>query len=128
MSTQRKKINGKWHIRRSGYTRKGYTRSDGTRVKGIKVSATWILDRGKPGKGPKLISIKKDKSLTKLGYKLSGKADTRHRALNKAVSKYGSLSVLRKVNALSVLLKNTEPKYASNATSDKRYLQKKYYN
>lgn len=126
MSTQGKKINGVWHIRRSAYFRKAYTKSDGTRVKASRVPSTWIIDRGKPGKGPDYIGKLKKGTLTKYGYHLKESATTRHAALDKAVKKYGKLTVFRKVNALAVLQKNTNPKYASVARSDKSYLRKKF--
>ncbi len=125
MANQRKKINGVWHIRRSGYTRKRYTKADGTTVKATKVPAAWIVDRGKPGKGPKLITIKGDDSLKKYGYSLKIPASRRHTALNKAMKAYGYGTTVKKVNALSILLKNTSPTYAARAKSDVKYMKRK---
>ena len=124
--SSRKKIDGVWHIRRAPYTRKAYTKSDGTHVKATKVKGSWIVDRGEAGKGKKLFSLKKG-LLTKYGYHLNSPVSKRHSALDKAVKAYGKTSTLRKVNALSILQKNTDPKYASTAKSDVRYLEKKYF-
>lgn len=124
MVNQRKKIKGAWNIWRKGYSRRAYTKADGTRVKAKRVSGTWIVDRGKPGKGPKLITIKADDSLKKYGYGLAKTAVQRHTALNKARKKYGYATTVRKVNALSILLKNTSPANAARAKSDVRYLER----
>ena len=40
---------------------------------------------------------------------------------------YGPTSVLRKVNALSILQKNTNPTYAKRAEDDKRWIQRNYF-
>lgn len=124
MSTQRKKIDGVYHIRQKAYTRKAYTRSDNTKVKATRVPGTWIVDRGNIGKGPSLIKIKKVGSLTKFGYHLDEPAKKRHTALNKAVRAYGKTKTMYKVNALSVLLKNTSPKLAAATRSDKAYIKR----
>lgn len=98
--------------------RKAYTRKDGVRVK-----STCIKDMGKPGKGKKLFSLKKG-DLTKYGYHLKTKASTRHKALGKARKHIPYASLIRKLNALSILQKNTNPLYSSRAKSDMEYLQK----
>ena len=116
MPTNTKTVNGVRYIKR-----KGFTRSNGVRVK-----ATWIVDRGKPGKGKKRISIKKPGSLKTVGYNLSKSTMSRRRSLDKAVRKYGDTSTFRKVNALSVFFKDTEPGYAKKAISDKNYIRRKF--
>lgn len=116
MPTNTKTINGVRYIKR-----KGYTRSDGVRVK-----PTWIKDRGKPGKGKRRISIKAPGSLKKYGYSLKKSAMSRRRSLDKAVKKYGDTKTFRKVNALSVFFKDTDPSYAKKATADKNYIRRKF--
>lgn len=66
-------------------------------------------DLGKPGIGPKLIPIMEKGSLTKFGYSTEKAMGPRHEALEKAIRKYGALSVFRKLNAQVTLRKRTQP-------------------
>jgi hypothetical protein len=119
-------------IRRKGYTRKAYTRKTGTRVKGSRVPSRRIKDVGYPGKGvlgtgqPGIGKMKQGE-LSTLGYQVSDKPSTRRRAVDRAVAKYGKLSALRKLNAVSVYTRRTSPKKSKTFKSDVRYIQKKYY-
>jgi hypothetical protein len=74
-----------------------------------RVKSTCVTDTGNPGKGESVIGELKTGTLTDLGYHTTDSATTRHAALEKAVSKYGKLSTFRKLNAASVLTKNTLP-------------------
>lgn len=65
--------------------------------------------------------------LTDLGYSPSKKTKTRRRALTRAVSKYGKLSTLRKVNAIAVLTKRRSPALSKKYKGDVKFLQKKYF-
>lgn len=47
--------------------------------------------------------------LTSVGYSTTAKASTRHRALTKAMKRYGPLSTYRKLNAVAVYTKRTLP-------------------
>ena len=69
----------------------------------------------------------KEGKLSMLGYNVSAKAPTRHRAVDRAVAKYGKLSTLRKLNAVAVYTRRTSPKKSKAFKSDVRYVQKKYY-
>ena len=55
---------------------------------------------------PPKIAIKKQGSLTSLGYHSKDPMQKRHVALDKAVDKYGEGTVAKKLNAISVLNKN----------------------
>lgn len=64
--------------------------------------------------------------LSSLGYSMSAPTLSRHRALNKATKKYGALSMYRKLNALAVLNKNTNPKTSKVSKKDRNWIGKKY--
>ena len=113
-------------ICRVGYVRKAYVRNDGKMVKAVYVPPKCIKDKGKPGKGPKILpEIKKSKegSLTKLGYKLDEKTEKRHTALKRAVKAYGLATVIRKINYIRILNKSNKTKY-NKLGADMRFLQK----
>jgi hypothetical protein len=102
--------------------RKSYTKKNGVHVKGA-----CIKDMGRPGKGfPNGIGKLHEGELSSVGYALTKKATSRHRALNKATKKYGALSVYRKLNALSVYTKITSPKTSKTAKADRNYLGRKH--
>ena len=62
-----------------------------------------------------------------VGYKVAARATSRHRAVDKAVKKYGKLSTLRKLNAVAVYTRRTSPVKSRKFKSDVKYVQKKYY-
>ena len=102
--------------------RKSFTKKNGVHVKG-----TCVKDMGKPGKGfSNGIGKLHEGELSSVGYSLTKKAVSRHRALNKATRKYGALSVYRKLNALSVYTKRTSPIKSKKAKADRNYLGRKY--
>jgi len=123
----------KGYIERSGYTRKshhrkGYVNSHGTRVKPTTVKktvvpATMIKDQGKPGKGKRLIDMEDYRHLSKYGYDLSKTTSQRHSALNKAQKDNGYSWTVKRVNAVSVLQKNSNPENYSKLRSDLAYVQ-----
>lgn len=93
-------------ILRSSYTRK---LKSGKR---IHVPAACIRDLGAPGKGykdGKGIGTLKKGLLSKHGYSSVKNVSERHKALAKAVDEYGPLSVLRKLNAIAVYTRRTNP-------------------
>jgi hypothetical protein len=49
--------------------------------------------------------------------------DKRHRALTAAVEKFGSLSVWKKINVLSIYFKNTNPKLSGLYNEDKNWIR-----
>jgi hypothetical protein len=113
----------KGKILRSSYTRKSYTRKDGTKIKSSKVSAKCIRDLGKSGKGKKLFTLKKG-GLTKYGYTLKTNEKNRIVSLKKAGKSYDKGTLIKKLNALYVLHKNTNPLYAKRARTDMKWVQK----
>lgn len=107
--------------------RKSYTTKKGTIV-----SKTCIRDLGKPGK----YSPKKGEKPIKLStndLSIYGYSDIKHRtneqrriALKKAVASNGYLKVMRKVNALSVLTKTTDPIFSHRTRQDVEWLKKSF--
>jgi hypothetical protein len=99
------------YIRRVAYTRK---LKNGKRVR---VPAAWIKNVGKPGKGYRGpngspgIGPLREGELSQFGYTnvVKKSARTRRVALKKAVAKYGSLSVRRKLQAVATYTKRTSP-------------------
>jgi len=99
---------------------KAYTRKDGTRVRGH-----YILDRGKAGKGPKLIELKGH-----LGIRKDYKDDKNMRIIKSMVGKlkkqgykYPYATVMRRVNALYVLNMNTNKSWARRLQKYKKELR-----
>lgn len=98
--------------------RKAYTRKSGTRVK-----SSCIKDRGNKGKGPKLFTLKKG-GLSKYGYHLSDTRPSRQKGLKKAVKHVNRNTIIRKLNVLSILFKNTNPLYSRRAIEDMNHVRK----
>lgn len=113
-------------ILRKGYTRKAYYRADGTYVSASKIKPVCIMDTGNPGKGPNIIGKMRKGELTQFGYHLSSNATDRRKALTKAIKRYDALSVFRKINAISILQKNTNPTYSNKARADANWISKNY--
>ena len=119
---------GQLRIKRKGYTRKGYVTRTGKRVKPTRVPGTTYCtpDKGKPGRGPKLIP-KLKKGTLGIEYSKEPSAKSRRAKLKTCVKKYGYQSCVGKVNALRVLNKNTWPKkWLAMLDSDLKWLQKTY--
>jgi hypothetical protein len=116
-------------IRRAAYTatRRAKGLFGKLRGKRYTVKASCIKNTGKPGKGPKVIGPMKEGELTAMGYSAQDPAGNRHAALDRAVSHYGKLSTLHKVNAIAVLTKRTAPSRSRTYTTDVHYIQKKYF-
>jgi hypothetical protein len=68
--------------------------------------------------------IKNKGSLTRVGYREKKDALARHRALDKAVRKYGYKKTMDKVNDLYVLNKNKANETVRNLQADKNFLRK----
>jgi hypothetical protein len=105
----------------------GYSYKKKTSKKQIKVKPTCIQDRGKLGKGPKLIKIPSEDVglLSKYEYSLSKKREDRQKALRKANKYEDNLKILRHVNALRTLNKSNERIY-KKLNEDIKYLQDIY--
>jgi hypothetical protein len=112
-------------IRRKGYMarRRGKTiRVRPGQIRDVGFPGKGVLGTGKPGIG-KL----REGDLSSLGYSVTAKPSARHRAVDRAVAKYGKGSTLRKLNAVAVYTRRTSPKKSRTFKSDVRYVQKKYY-
>lgn len=106
--------------------RKGYTRKVGGKQVRVKPVTYCTPDKGKPGRGPKLIP-KLKKGTLGIHYSKEPSAQTRRTKLKACVKKYGYASCVGKVNALRVLNKNTWPKkWLVMLDSDMKWLQKTY--
>ena len=109
-------------IRRKSYRRRG---SKGS-IKKYYVSSSCIKDRGKKGKGPETLPpISKKMSLSKFGYKLKKSHKKRKKSINKASKKYGTLSVLRRINLIRNYSESEEDNY-KKLSKDVEYVKKKY--
>ena len=106
--------------------RRGYT----TR-RGVRVRASRIADRGARGRWQSRhrtrgIGPLKKGDLTVFGYSHTKPTAVRHEAIDKAVSKYGRTSTIRKLNAIAVYSKRTGPSRAKTYRRDMHYVQKKF--
>jgi hypothetical protein len=106
--------------------RDAYTKKVNNKI--IKVDSVCIKDKGKPGKGPKLIVMPDEDIglLKKYGYSLKDSYEKRIIALKKANIKENNLKILRHINALRTLQKSNE-KYYNKLDKDFKWLQKEYY-
>ena len=109
-----------------------YTKKSGTHVY---VSQTCIKDRGLPGKTPVTNKIPYNTTstfnideLSKYGYSdiMKKKVSERHNSLQNAINKYGSLNVMKKLNILMILNKNTNPSLANRFQNDRNWIIKLY--
>ena len=115
------------YIRRVAYTRK---LKNGRRVR---VPSAWIKDVGRNGKGYRGpngrpgIGPLREGELSQFGYSNVVKlpATRRHTALRKAVAKYGSLTVRRKLQAVSTYTIRTSPVASKIFKSDIAWIKRK---
>ncbi len=115
-------------IMRSGYRRKAYTRADGTRVRSARVRRDCIKGRGlhPSRKGPRVIPKLKKGLLEKYGYHGREPVAKRHTALRKAERAYGSTNLIRKLNAIYVLNRNTSPSLAAKFKADENWVRRTF--
>lgn len=107
--------------RRPKIVREGYVRKDG-----VVVSPTLIEDKGKPGKGPKLLPKLRSGTLTRHGYSSKLPMEERREALAKAVDAEGPTVVIRKLNVVATLNKNTHPHLAKELKADSAWVKSTY--
>jgi len=95
--------------------------------KKVSVPATCINDKGKPGKGPKLITIPNYDIglLSNYGYILTENHERRVKSLKKAIKFNSELKILRHLNALRTLHKSN-PKLYNKLDKDLKWIQKDY--
>lgn len=113
-------------ILRSGYRRKSYRRSGGVRVSATRVSSHCIKDVGRVGKGPKLIGPLKKGALHRYGYDPDNSEASRHSALDRAVRAEGLSKIVKRLNAVRVFTKNTNPRLSAKYNADMSYIERKY--
>lgn len=109
-------------ILRKAYSRKSFTRSNGTKVSASKAPAACIKDLGKTGKGKRLFVLRKG-TLSKYGYSTKISKAERHAALRRAVEDGSKTVAIKKLNALSILNRNTHPARARILRADMEYVQ-----
>jgi hypothetical protein len=107
-------------IRRRAYTTK----------RGVHVRSARVRDMGAPGKwadkhGPGIGKLKEGK-LVRLGYSATKGKTARHKALKKAVKRYGSLSTFRKLNAAATYTKRTSKGRSRTFKADRNWVKKSY--
>lgn len=127
-------------VRREGYkqTRKGKTIQIRPTARNIYVKPGCIVNRGKLGKGvesfssqstpspQQLIGPLRQGELIKHGYKTDLPEKTRHEALEKALSEFGSLGVFRKLDAVAKLTTRTAPKSSRVFAKDRDWIRRHY--
>ena len=125
MPTKEKKSCSKSEIKRAPYN---YTKKTGTHVS---VKETCIKDRGLPGKTPATKKIQYNMTptfsidnLAKYGYSdiVKKSASVRRKSLDDAMKAYGVLNVMRKLNLLMILNRNTNPTIASKFEADRNWI------
>ena len=114
---------------KQAYDRKAYYRKDNVHVKAahigkVNVGEACIKDLGNKGRGPNLIPKLEKGDLKKFGYSSKDKKEQREMALKKAVAAKDKNSVIRKLNAVSNLMKNTHPDISKKFHSDMLFVQK----
>jgi hypothetical protein len=114
------------YIKRTSYVR--YTKKG----KHTLVPEQCIRNVGAPGKGlrtggPGIGRLRKGE-LAKFGYKnvLSMPVGARHAALTKAIAAYGSLTIWRKLNAVSVYTRRTSPGASAVFKADMDWIRAKF--
>ena len=117
-------------IMRKGYTRRAFTRKSGTHVRSSHVSRHRIHDVGAPGKwrsihGPGIGTMKQG-LLTRLGYSAEKGKTARHKAIRKAVKRYGPLSTFRKLQAVSTYTKRTSKGKSRTYKADRNWVRKMF--
>jgi hypothetical protein len=125
------------YVSRRAFTRKGssyvhgFTRKNGSRVKGFSrkngsVGPGCIQSKGLRSKGKKpsiyLPPLEKG-TLSSLGYAVHESSAKRHEALKKALKVHGYSVVIKKLNAVRILSRNTHPENSAVYTSDIQYVQ-----
>ena len=110
-----------FNVRRGNKTFRVYPRASSVLIK-----ASCIEDKGLPGKGPDLFGQVKKGELTRYGYNAHINSEERHKALQKAIAVYGSLSVYHKLDAITKLTKRTAPDAHKIFKIDLQWVKKHY--
>ena len=119
----------KGEIIREGYRRQSYKRKSGSRVKSARVAPGCIPARGlskkRGSKGKQLFVLEKG-TLGKYGYHdvENMTQQKRHEALHRALKDMSPLSVYRKLNAVYLVNRNTNPTISSTFKKDSEWVKK----
>jgi len=121
-SSRRSKRYSTKHCSRGFISRKSYKKKSGTKVKAGCVKSKALRSKGKRATVyfPKL----KVGTLSKLGYGVHLKQKSRRKSLKKAIKMYSKNVVIKKLNAVRTLSRNTSPKNAKVYTKDIKFVQK----
>lgn len=119
------------NVAHSGFTvrRKGKLYTVRPTTRSIHVPSGCIKNRGLPGKGPvsgEGIGKLRKGDLIKYGYQYRLSDALRHRALNKAMKQYGTLSVYHKLDAISKLSKRTAPDASDIFTRNRNWVKAQF--
>jgi hypothetical protein len=133
----------KYKVPKKTIHRKGYRKADGTYVKPTTYTrpAKTITrkehkreDLGAPGRGPKVIKVKKGGMISPAGeYHISSPPVQRRKVLKSLITKAqkegktrdaAELSVYRRLLAMRTLFKRTHPSYSKIVNSDMEYFKK----
>lgn len=119
-------------VGKEGYNRK--TKSGRTvrvypKVKSVLVKSACVKDLGKPGKlpegAPRIGPLRKGE-LKKFGYSYKLPEDQRRSALQRAISKMGTLNTYRKLNAVAKLSERSAPAAAASFAADRNWIKATY--
>ena len=117
-------------VRREGYLKRvsGHTVRVHPKKNSTLVEATCIKNRGLPGKQALAIGPLRRGELIQFGYSFRLPMQTRRKALQKAVKKFGAIGVYRKLDAVAKLSKRTVPDAADVFAGDRDWIRKEYIN
>ena len=102
-------------------SRRSYVKKNGTRVKAGCIKSKGLRSKGiKPVRG---IPTLRKGTLSKHGYSVHKSREERHKALRRSIKEHGRSVVIKKLNAVRVLSRNTNPKNSAIFTSDMKYVQ-----
>lgn len=113
------------YLPRGTIRRKAFTRKNGTKVR-----AKMVRDMGAPGKwrarhmyAPGIGKLKSG-DLKAVGYDVTSSVTRRHKAVKRAVAKYGRSSTIKKLNAVAVYTRRTSPAKSKKFKADMKFAQK----
>ena len=109
-------------------SRVGYKYIRKSTGKKISVKPSCVKSKGLKSQGKisrRVLPTLNKGSLTKYGYSTKLSDVERQKALNKALKAYGYSSVVKKLNAVKLLTKNTDPKRSKIYSKDLKFVQKK---
>ena len=120
-SIQKKPRYSKKICPKGSISRKSFKKKSGSRLKATCVKSKNL--RAKAMSPLVYLPTLKTGSLSKYGYSVLNTPRSRHIALKKAASTYGTNKLVKKLNAVRVLTRNTSPKNYIRYTDDIYYVQ-----